>query len=172
MLVVFSILGVLVIRKMASVGGTKIYRVVWQINLHLTNVRFASQVPYLVQWSVVLFTFLLLQWGQYPSARPTSTQNNLLNLYDKVISVKPLAILNTNQFFVAASLFFKVSLVLLAPPSTKITWDLSTLPKEPIRGYMTMELRCLTGQQTCLSWNPKGIYVVLSRGRWETQDIQ
>ncbi len=50
------------------------------------------------------------------------------------------------------------------------TWHLSTLPKVPKAGSMTMVLLCLIGQQTRLTWTPERIYGILSRGRWETPD--
>ncbi len=50
------------------------------------------------------------------------------------------------------------------------TWHLPTLPKVPKAGSMTMVLLCSIGQQTRLTWTPKRIYGVLSRGRWETPD--
>ncbi len=37
-------------------------------------------------------------------------------------------------------------------------------------GSMSMVLLCLIGQQTRLTWTPKRIYGILSRGRWETPD--
>lgn len=35
---------------------------------------------------------------------------------------------------------------------------------------LTMVLLCLISHQTCFDWNPKRVYPVLSKGRWDKQD--
>lgn len=47
-----------------------------------------------------------------------------------------------------------------------------TEPKPLGTGLLTMVLLFLIGQPTNLTWTPKRIYGLLSRGKWETQDQQ
>ncbi len=77
----------------------------------------------------------------------------------------------TKKFGSTSCFLLRTSFMEMLISFSSRTWHLPTLPKVPKAGSITMVLLCFIGQQTHLTWTPKRIYGLLSRGKWEKPDL-